>query len=103
CGPRSASRGERRRDSHRVRGDCKREDRPARRGLRGRRARAAHPGPRAAARRLAPRGGAMKPRSVWTDPIVLAGVAAFVGIVALVLRKPGGSGTPVSFTTGDIR
>jgi hypothetical protein len=45
----------------------------------------------------------MKPRSVWTDPIVLGGVVAFVGIVALVLRKPGGSATPVSFTTGDIR
>jgi tetratricopeptide (TPR) repeat protein len=46
---------------------------------------------------------APRPTPVWRDPIVLGGVAAFVGIVALVMRRPGGSGPPVAYTTGDIR
>jgi hypothetical protein len=44
-----------------------------------------------------------KVRPIWLDPTILGGVALFVGIVALVLRKPAGSGPPVAFTTGDIR
>jgi tetratricopeptide (TPR) repeat protein len=46
---------------------------------------------------------ASRPTPVWRDPIVLGGVAVFVGIAALVLRKPAGGGPPVGLTTGDLR
>lgn len=46
---------------------------------------------------------AHRPTPFWRDPIVIGGVAVFLGIVGIVTRKPGGSGPAVALTTGDIR
>lgn len=44
-----------------------------------------------------------RPTPLWRDPIVIGGLAAFLGIVGLVTRKPAGSGPAVALTTGDLR
>ena len=40
---------------------------------------------------------------LWRDPLVIGGLAAFLAIVGIVTRKPGGGGPVVAFTTGDLR